>query len=151
MLLRRRMRRMRRRRGRRRRMRRRRRRWGSRQIIIIVWSIFSSVMSSTCQHHPSLSYKYGDKLNVLKNPLKVLLSLSEMENVAKFYALFSKKIISKYARFVGQFWSDQVMLLDSFKLFWHPASRFMMSFICLWLTHYIGRTRRGGLCWDINL
>ena len=32
------------------------------------------------------------------------------QNVAKFYALFPP--------IVGQFWYDQVMLLDSFKLFW---------------------------------
>ena len=29
---------------------------------------------------------------------------------------FSKKIITKYTPFVRQFWSDQVILLDSFKL-----------------------------------
>ena len=28
-----------------------------------------------------------------------------------------KKILSKYAPFVWQVWSDQVILLDSFKLF----------------------------------
>ena len=34
-----------------------------------------------------------------------------------FTHFFSKKIIEKYVSFVGQLWSDQVMLLDSFTLF----------------------------------
>jgi hypothetical protein len=38
-------------------------------------------------------------------------------NVANFYALSQQEILTKYAPFVGQLLSDQVMLLDSFKLF----------------------------------
>ena len=40
-----------------------------------------------------------------------------MKMSRNFTHFFSKKIIAKYTPFVGQFWSDQVMLLDSFKLF----------------------------------
>ena len=35
-----------------------------------------------------------------------------------FTHFLSKKMIAKYGPFVGQFWSEQVMLFDSFKLFW---------------------------------
>ena len=34
-----------------------------------------------------------------------------------FTHFVSDKIIAKYVPFVGQFWFDHVMLLDSFKLF----------------------------------
>ena len=45
-----------------------------------------------------------------------------MKTLRNFSHFSSKQIIAKYAPFVGQFWSDKVVLLDSFKLF-RPLAR----------------------------
>ena len=41
-----------------------------------------------------------------------------MKMLQNFMHMSSKKIMAKYVPFVGQFWSDQVMLLDSYIIFW---------------------------------